>query len=193
MPLIGAARYVPLETHAALVFDFGHSFVKRAIAIYKEGQFTQLKLLPTLSTSEHFAIYHQTPELPWVVTEYMTDIITQTFNDSKGDYSLSPFVVCSIATHLNKQGTPVSEGGYYGILRNLSDNLPQFLTEQTTLKLKRPCKIYTMNDGIAAASVHTAKPNSAAVMVGTAIGSGFAPTYANLYPLGSQVEISEVV
>ena len=50
LPLIGAARSVKPETTTALVFDFGGSSAKHALASYEAGNLMHLTLFPPVAT-----------------------------------------------------------------------------------------------------------------------------------------------
>ncbi|MCU0479775.1 MAG: hypothetical protein MUE54_01025, partial [Anaerolineae bacterium] len=65
---LGAARHVSADVRKALIFDFGETAIKRAIATYETGVLTHLRVLPTLP-SPPFTGEAQ----PQMVADYMVN------------------------------------------------------------------------------------------------------------------------
>lgn len=190
MPLVGAARHAFPNTEAMLIFDFGHSFAKRAIAIYHDGVLVRLQLvkpIPVKFSDE--VIYGDIETYARMVLALMIDLIASTYKDNHQKYNLSEHVVCSLATHL-KDNHPISHDGYYGKLRLLGDNLNRLLTEHIVANSQYNLHFLTLNDGVAAASSHATKNQAAAIMIGTAIGWGFVPSDNSLCPIADPLTIT---
>ena len=133
LPLIGAARTAAPAAQAAVVLDFGHTFVKRARARYEGGTLAELRLLPPLPAryTEIAPGTEPTPEESRRLADFIVTTIAETWraaHDDTGDVSST--VVASLASYL-RDGQPLArQGGAYAYLLGLSDNLAGWLGEQ---------------------------------------------------------------
>ncbi|HRF96811.1 MAG TPA: hypothetical protein PLZ51_16500, partial [Aggregatilineales bacterium] len=71
---LGAARHLPANTQKALIFDFGETAIKRAIAIYQDGILTHMRVLPIV----HAPAFTGEAQ-PQMVGDYMVNVIVQTW------------------------------------------------------------------------------------------------------------------
>jgi hypothetical protein len=172
LPLVGLSRLAPAGTQAMLLFDFGHTAVKRAIAEYKDGQLSQLHRLPSLPTPCE-AAHHASVELADVrlFSERILSIVCQTWQEA--ERPLSSSIAISLACYLRDGQPPPSEMGCYGRLQLLSDNLQAYLADQLGRRLDQPIQLHLYHDGTAAALAYRGEEETAVLMLGTAVGVGF--------------------
>jgi hypothetical protein len=178
LPLLGVARRIPPTHEAALVFDFGQTSLKRALAFYRNGALTRLELLPTLPSATFLdfgrggALYRLT---------------LKTLGDSWREVSgrgldLNPKIGLSIAAytldgHLYKR----SDLQDYNFRGEIAGELSQELHQKIELDL--------IHDGTAAALVHAGRNQAAVIVLGTSLGIGLPPVPDRLCPIASGFKI----
>jgi len=160
LPLIGAARTLTTATTAA-VFDLGHSLVKRGVACYEQGRLTAIHLRAPISLDV------QAMAEPEVINA-VRSIVESTLDTTEPVDG----VAISVAAYL-RDGEPADRHGAYGALR--SHHLA-----------RRPIWIH---DGTAAGRAVPSRTRTAVVMLGTAIGVGFAPDPDTVAPAADDVAI----
>jgi len=188
LPLIGAARGVPPTTAAALVFDFGQSAVKRALAFYDGGALTALHLLPSLAAPATFSVAGDlTLAQVRDLADRMVAAIADTWESVRSPgRALVPLLIASIASYAT-DGQPLPrQGGPYSQLHTLSANTAHWLAHQVSRRVGRPLDVALIHDGTAAARTYAdarRMTHAAVIMLGTALGVGFVPTHGALRPL----------
>ena len=172
LPLVGLSRLAPAGVGAMLLFDFGGTAVKRAIAEYKADELTQLHCLPPLP-SPCESIHQTSRSLAAVKTfaDRFLTIISETWQGV--ERPLSPTIGISLACYLRDSQPPPSEMGCYGRLQLLSDNLQTWLAGQLSRRLGQPIHLLLYHDGTAAALAYAGSGETAVIMLGTAVGVGF--------------------
>ncbi|MCP4425039.1 MAG: ROK family protein [Chloroflexi bacterium] len=186
LSLVGAARLVPNKTNAALVFDFGHTQVKRGVAQLENGRLTDLIPFSPLPAPCEPYQYHGWPsEKSGQVMQGMTTAVAQTWDEAKKlGHSPGSTLVVSLACYLI-DGHPIPshlETGCYSRLQTLADNLEQFTTAQISAALAQPVQVKLVHDATAAALAYTGwretandDQNTAVITLGTSLGIGFPP------------------
>jgi hypothetical protein len=189
LPMIGAARTVTdvpptgvsPGVSSAVVFDFGHSYVKRALARYQDGALNELRLLPRLPARlpEIPSGADPTPEQTHSLGERMVATMAETWRAARiFDEAVSPTIVASLASYM-RDGQPLArQGGGYAYLLSLSENLADWLAERLTDTLGREITVRLLHDGTAAAMSVSGEPTTAVIMMGTSLGVGFPPADA---------------
>ncbi len=193
LPLIGAARSVPPTCQAALVFDFGQSFVKRACGHYSRGTLTALKCFPPVPIRESTAMIRAEPTAAQVqhLAEQVIGIMAATWRlaEERGDHP-DPLFCASIASYM-RDGQPLPrQGGPYAALHLLSPNLAHWLAQRLSERLERPVAVRLLHDGTAAARAQAGTTHAAVITVGTALGIGFPPAGQELRPLAAAITIA---
>ena|SRR5579859_7202228 len=168
MPLFGLARYMPLGTLSALVFDCGASSTKRAAVQYRESCLSKLRAYPSIPMP-YGAFSPDSLGQATIILEHLLDVICRTHGAVSGD-AIDTIGLC-LACYL-QHGQPFDKG-CYGSLRLVSDDLQCLLVAELTRRLKKTIRVILMHDGTAAAAAHAGKPQAAVVMLGTALGLGF--------------------
>jgi len=166
--------------HNLLVFDFGHTQVKRAVAQLEHGRFTNLSpFSPLPAPCEPYDYHGWQPEKAGQVMQGMATAVAQTWSDAqKEGYALDPMLVICLACYLI-DGHPIPahlETGCYSRLQVLSPHLTQYTTEQISAALKQPVRVELLHDATAAALAHIGEPATAVITLGTSLGIGFPPS-----------------
>jgi len=193
LPLVGAARSLPPETAAAIVCDFGYSFVKRARATYGDGLLVRLDTLPPRPARwlDNFPGPVPPPEQLAGLSEHIVGILADTWQpEAVMSAALAPHIVVSLAAYL-RDGQPLtSQGGVYAALNTLSPNLAAWLADRLGNAIGRPFTMTLLHDGTAAARAYAGTPRAAVILLGTSLGGGFSPPAAELLPLASDFSVS---
>lgn len=172
LPLYGLARLLPATATAALLFDFGHTQVKRAIA-----QVTPIgptvTLLPACPAPCEAYTYTPWPtDAAAQVHTGMLNLIAATWQTVP---DTPPLLLLSIATYLYK-GHPYptqANTGCYSRLQALCPHLATFLQETVSARLGVPLTLRLVHDGEAAAAAYVGWRHTAVITIGTALGIGF--------------------
>jgi hypothetical protein len=189
LPLLGAARCFPPESQAGLVFDFGHSYIKRACALYENGTLMALRLLSPLA-----ADWTELAEDPtdrsrrWA--ERMISVVADTWQATRTS-GLAPVMVASIASYVVDGQPAAYDRGIYAQLRMISDNLGRWLSQNVSQRVERPVEIGLLHDGTAAARTYAGAAHAAVIVLGTALGVGFPPRTDELRPISPDFQVLE--
>jgi hypothetical protein len=163
----------------AAILDFGHTAIKRAVAICSGARgLDGLRLLepvPTSTLASKPSASAATSEIEEIGRRVAMEITT-TWKEAQaltGEEGLSTEIVCSVACYL-QNGQPYPEStGTYAALRELSPDLGGWLSEQVSSQLGRAVDVRLIHDGTAAARAYPGATGLAVIMFGTALGVGF--------------------
>lgn len=182
LPMVGAARCVPPGYPSALVFDFGGSFVKCSRAIYERGALTELYRLESIPTPP------LTEGQPQALFDFFVSTIVNTWEQAGG--SFAPIIPISLAAYV-RDGQPLErQGGLYASLRHVADNVQQALSEAVSERLGKKTSAMLLHDGTSAALTYAGSPQTAVIMIGTAMGVGFPPATDDLRPKVKRIKIT---
>jgi len=182
LPLLGASRHVPENTIEALIFDFGQTAIKRAIATYADGTLTTMTILP--SASPPLFLPQSTPQY---IADNIIRIIADTWR-SHATHQTTPIIPMSIATHL--QNNHPSGDPHYGSVAKLTSNMGAFLSEKIGEQVQMPISIHLIHDGTSSARVYVGEPDTVVITIGTALGIGFPVYDAPLRPISERLIIN---
>lgn len=185
LALIGAARSVPGISRCALVFDFGQTYVKRAHVRYEERALVALHILPPIATIVDPA-YHAEAELriqSAALAQWMADIMAETWLACAVNSAPEPTIVASIASYIVDNHPIPRQGGPYAALHTLSPPLGSWLASEISRQIGRSINVELLHDGTAAARRYVGANQTAVIMLGTALGVGFAVANEDLRPL----------
>jgi hypothetical protein len=199
LPLIGAARRIPSgDGQVAAVADFGGTHAKAGLAFYKTlnhgvtegaekaertektarfyneaGALQRLQVLPQLPTGAAFNDEGKAADLAAAIVAVLAETIRQV----PPDMPLAPDVICSVAAYIEDGQPAITPGRSLGAyaLRGLCADLPAWFSEQLSLVCGRPIRFHFAHDCDIAAAALAGSPCTAVVMLGTALGVGFAP------------------
>lgn len=170
LALVGTQKLLNNHEKSSLLFDFGHTTVKRGICVHGE-----MVTLPRMSAHCPGGKYREgTPAEAEEQLSYMLQLIEQTWNEAKREgYSLSNEMAVSLACYLFEGHPAPQDLGCYGQLQLLTSHLQTFLAEQLSQTLNKKINLHLIHDGTAAALVYDGSPNTAVLTLGTAVGIGF--------------------
>ena len=178
LPLIGVARRISPTHEAALVFDFGQTSLKRAIAFYRAGALTSLELLPSLPSSTFLdfgrggALYRLT----------MATLGDSWREISGRNLDLNPRIGLSIAAY-------TLDGQLYKRSDLQDYNFRDEIAGELSAELHRKIELDLIHDGTAAALVHAGRKQAAVVVLGTSLGIGLPPALDELCPIAPGFEV----
>lgn len=157
LPLLGAARTSRRRSGPALVLDFGHSWVKRAVAGWDGGTLTGLRRLEPVPAPAGDAAG---PEVAASVAATLTAARAEA-GDPPGP------VVAAMAAYV-LDGQPVRTPlGTYARLADVSADVPGWLAARAGVP------VTLLHDGTAAAHAVPPDPRSVVVLLGSTLGVGF--------------------
>lgn len=157
LPLLGAARTSRRPSGPALVLDFGHSWVKRAVAGWDGGALTDLRQWEPVPAPPEDASGAS-------VATSVADIVIAARTEAGNP--AGP-VVASMAAYV-LDGRPVRTPlGTYARLADVSADVPGWLAARVGVP------VTLLHDGTAAAHAVPPDPRSVVVLLGTSLGVGF--------------------
>ena len=171
--MIGCARQNKGTSKHALLFDFGHSFVKTGIAIYEGQAISKIKLLPKLK-SQHMCNSYSSDEEEYKDAVSLHNFIAKAISDYYLQYvnsDCSKHIVISIANKV--ENGKIGWGGCYYKLMFVSDEYERYLEKCLSEVIGKDIQITLVHDGQAAALCFSEEENSALIALGTAFGVGY--------------------
>jgi hypothetical protein len=194
LPLIGAARGVPPDHPAALVFDFGQSFVKRAYARYARGTLQELQLLAPVAVPPDVleAGGQQGHEGASRLATFMCRAMAETWAHIHAQHGISiKMLVTSVAAYIADNQPLPGQGGPYARLAALAEDTGGMLADGVRRRVGHAVDLTLLHDGTAAARTYAGAGHTAVIMLGTALGSGFPPSATGLRPLADDFAVHD--
>jgi hypothetical protein len=186
LPLVGMARRAPAGCDAALVFDFGGTLIKRALARYHAGALVGLRRFAPrqVGWTDIPDATADTDQQATQLFERMIAVISGTWQEAYATESrLSGPILASLSAYTQDgQPLPAQGGGYMQIAR-ITDNMARALADRLGANLERTIAVELLHDGTAAATAHAGEAHTAVIMIGTALGIGFPPPAEGLRPV----------
>ncbi len=171
--VMGCARLMENNT-TSLVFDFGHTNLKRCIikkGVEEIREFTALD-----SVESKFVHSKLDDEDAWetalLLHKHLVKTIVDTYRKYYDNFGLSREIIISIANY-NAGGKLNSERGGYAKLTQLGNDYAKILIEDLSSELHRRIKVRLVHDGTANALYFNEVDNSVCISLGTAFGVGF--------------------
>ena len=178
LPLVGMARHAPAGCAEALVFDFGGTLIKRALALYDGGTLVGLRRFAPrpVGWTDILSATADADRQAMRLFEHMLAVIVDTGQEAHatGVRPSSSILVSLSAYTRDGQLLPAQAGSYMQIAR-ITDNLARTLADRLSADLGQSIAVELLHDGTAAATVHAGEAHTAVIMIGTALGIGFAP------------------
>ncbi len=162
LALIGAARSSESDRAHAVVLDFGHTAIKRGVATYRNATLLRIELLEA----------RRAPPAQRVISTVIEEIAEML---ALAPRDVDPTLLVSLASYVSPSGEPEDSHSLYAPLRTLT---PAALADSVRQHSGRPVeRVRFEHDGtLAAAGLISGAPASAVIMLGTALGVGFAPS-----------------
>jgi len=191
LPLIGAARSAPASCRVAVVLDCGHSAIKRGCAVYEAGTLVALRLLPSLAAPAAGDTAEPRERQALRRATHLGDLLADTWHAARGlALPRASVGVVSVATYTREDHPLPGQGGLYGPLQALDQNAAAWLTHTVSARVGEPLAVRLLHDGTAAAQAMGPADRSATLLLGTALGVGFAPRRASLRPLSPHFSVA---
>lgn len=197
MALLGAGRYLPIQSGDALCLDFGQTLVKRSCLRFQDGILGSLHFFEPLTVDwvwldlpGGLSSNRQAQPGPFQwgqsVLEFVSGAIVQTMQES---IAYGPDLMLSIAAYVSN-GAPLGNG-LYAQMRALAKDVRPLIEEAIYQQTGQAMRVHLIHDGTAASTLHAGESKTAVLIVGTAIGVGFPPPRAeHLRPLAPQITFS---
>lgn len=154
LPLVGLARLAPAGSNEAFMVDCGGSRIKAAYATYEKNRLVKLSILPELPSYP--------TDTPQQLLAYMVEIMKAFWHGGA--------IMLSVAAYVDADGQPYPT--QRGLYAQLNEVTPTLQIESGT---RMGVGVRVLHDGTAAALAYAGEPNTAVIMLGTALGSGFPP------------------
>lgn len=178
----GCASYIQREKEEKLylIFDCGHTFIKRSLVRMQEKEVKEIIKLDKV-LSKHVECEFESFEKEKIkaeeLHEYLTDSIINTIKyASAQSLIIGNNIAISVANYV-KNGLFANRGGY-GKLRLIASNYEEYLSDAIYKKLGVRFKISLIHDGTAMAAAFSKYEKSVCISLGTSFGVGF-PIDAN--------------
>lgn len=190
LPLVGLARAAPPRTPAILLFDFGHTSIKRAIAQYEQDQVIALHILPPVPTvCPDLNVTDRPIDQVQQQWQRMLALIEDTWRQVVPRWGRICNLGISLACYLLEGHPSPSDRGCYGSLQGLSPHLATFMQQQVIERLQEEVQVSVVHDGTAAALTYAGQTHSVVLTLGTAIGNGFPPPAEGYRPLAAEFRV----
>ncbi|HLF77232.1 MAG TPA: hypothetical protein VJB57_07025 [Dehalococcoidia bacterium] len=182
LPLVGAARGVIADARAVLVTDFGQTKLKSAVAVYDTGRLQRIDVLP---------------EMPSVVSapnvaEAMALRLAGLYRAEEAKANrLAPEIAVCIASYVRDNHPYNYTRTQFAVLHRDTDNLGDWLTARLSDLVGCELRVRLLHDGSAAANAFAGEPNTAVIMMGTALGVGFPSLVRPASALAPDFEIKD--
>ena len=171
--MIGCARLNKEMNKEALLFDFGHSFVKTGLADYMNQTLYKIMLLPKLK-SQFMSSGYSDKDKEFEDAMGLHKFIVKTISDYYSKYSTtdsSKHIVISIANNVN--GGKIGWGGCYYKLMLVSQEYERYLEICLSEIIRENIEITLVNDGQAASVYYSGEEDAVLIALGTAFGVGY--------------------
>lgn len=172
--VMGCALRLVKDNTTALVFDFGHTNLKRSVVTKGVSEIKEFTPLDSVKSkyvnrvSENEDAWEEALKLH----KYLVKTIVDTYKSSENRSLLSDEIIISIANY-NAGGALNPDHGGYAKLTELSNDYAKLLTEDLSGMLKKRVSVRLVHDGTANALYFSEIENSACISLGTAFGVGF--------------------
>ncbi len=171
--VMGCARLMKDNT-TSLVFDFGHTNLKRCVITKGVEEITYFT--PLESVKSQYVGRVKENEDAWEealkLHKYLVKTICDTYKERMNRCDLSDEIIISIANY-NAGGELNQERGGYAKLTELGRDYSKILSEDLSGELHRKVKIRLVHDGTANALYFSEIENAVCISLGTAFGVGF--------------------
>jgi hypothetical protein len=159
------------------VLDCGGTSIKRGVAAYDAaGALLGVRLLPSLPTQVRALGLLPPMEQAVALAPVLVEALAATWRAATkaGEGLVAPVLTASIAAYVVDNQPMDYQRGAYAELRLLSPNLGAWLAERVSAVVGQEVTVQLLHDGTAA-RVYAGQPDSAVILLGTALGVGFPP------------------
>lgn len=179
LALVGAARSVGGPGDSALVYDFGGTAVKHAVARYAGADLSRLELKEPLHAMFLRRPFRRATARARLLARYMTGIVAHDWIEAGSKGSPSHAIYASIGSYVRDGQLLSGPRDTYGLLNLWPGRSDVWLSELLSKRLGQRASIAFSHDGTTAARVFAGQAHTAVIMLGTWLGVGFAPEDAS--------------
>ncbi len=178
-PLIGASLILNISNGNIMAFDFGQSFIKRAILTVKNNTIVSVRVFSSISTERsnsifNFKVSNQKEAFNTFFYSAFDHSVQELYADIEPlDFSIS----CSFANYVTQTG--FADRGVYGLLNKEGYIFTELLKTRLNNCGIFPKEIVMSHDGTAAARCFSNQYPAACITFGSALGLGFVPKLEN--------------
>lgn len=173
--VLGCANALMKDKETALVFDFGHTRIKRAVISKSSEEITELLLLdskPSLYMQDKFDTEDEKFDTALELHKNIVNTIAKTYKECSRDRELSDKIYVSIANYV-AGGVLNDHRGGYAKLSELGHDYSKILIEDLSGELHKRVSVKLVHDGTANALYFSDVKNAVCLSLGTSFGIGF--------------------
>jgi len=176
MAVLGAGRYLPASTRAALCLDFGQTTIKRACLEFEDGVIVRVRRFESLAreVDELPTTAMLGPDAGRKVLDVMAGAITQTLDEAVAN-GITPDADLMLSVAAYVQGGRLLGNGLYASLNALADDARPLLADAIHAQTGQVMRVHLIHDGTAACTLYAGMQDAAVIVIGTALGIGFPP------------------
>jgi len=186
--IVGAGKFLSLMGKEGLLFDFGHTGIKRGYVEAIGDHQYRIESLDWIE-SRHVGWDYENLEEAKLLHEYIVEVILNTLNQHPLEDELDIFI--SVANYV-VAGVLIARGGY-GKLALLADNYQDYLSSELKKRTAREVKVWLCHDTTAASFEAETLKKTAVISFGTAMGVSFVQNEIQSSILKNQYFISEKI
>lgn len=173
--ILGSANLLMKDNSTSLVFDLGHTNIKRCVVTKEISRVISLVTLDSLPSPYMNNVYDSTNdryEDAVLLHRFLVNMIASTYKDRSKIMTLSDEIIISIANY-NSKGVLNSVRGGYSKLSMLSNDYELLLSDEISGELHKNVRIKLLHDGTANALYFSEIRDSVCISLGTSFGVGF--------------------
>ena len=171
----GAAIHLMEDDSTSVVFDFGHTNLKRCIVTKRNGRIVALNPLESIPTpymNSHYTDENEKFSDAVKLHKFLINTVISAYRYASRNNELSGGIIISIANY-NSGGVLNSNHGGYAKLSLLSDDYEKLLSEEISSELHTVVYVKLVHDGTANALYFSDLKNCVCISIGTGFGIGF--------------------
>lgn len=174
--VMGCARLMK-DNSTSLVFDFGHTNLKRCVITKGVSEIRQFHALDSVKSKfvDRVGENEDAWENALKLHKHLVKTIIDTYKATYDKYVLGEDIIISIANY-NAGGKLNSIRGGYAKLTELGSDYAKILSEDLSSMLHKRVSVRLVHDGTANALYFSEIENAVCVSLGTAFGVGFTDT-----------------
>ncbi len=173
--VLGCATKIKKADSTNIIFDFGHTNIKRAVVERKEGEVVKLHKLENRQ-SWYMDDYNKDNSMMWHEAMKLHNniliVIADTYRMAAEKYDLDDEIMVSIASY-TVGGVLNDKRGGYAKLTLLGTVYEEVLEKDLRQLLGKNVKVSLIHDGTAVAYHFGEEKNAVCMSIGTAFGVGF--------------------
>lgn len=170
----GCLTQVTGDEKVHIVFDLGHTKIKKVIAVNEDGHNRLIELESSKSINMEWNVEDpdERKRQAWELHEYLVNTILETYYEAQKYGHVGWEIILSMASYVIDGKINDTRGGY-AKLNELGENYAAVLAAELERRLNRSIIISLIHDGTAAALYYKEYENAVCITAGTSFGVGF--------------------